>query len=140
MKQRFSKNGKVLHPLSAATKAYNQFFYREESHYMVPHVFHKIMDQDEVTILCYLMNLRNVIETVAELQPGGWFYCTSSKFELDLGYERTTVWRILKRLEKKKFIQTETRGNPGKRFVRIRRKKIREACEKVYNLDDDVSK
>lgn len=122
--------------LSPKSARYQKQFLRgggAETFIMIPLSLYRIMSRDEVQVLVFLWNLRNVLEMAGELAPKGWFYCTAKRLESALGMNRQVQHRILKKLQDRGFIKTERRGGArGRRFVIVRRKKVLRAVDRYW--------
>lgn len=122
---RVNRIGKPLRKLSEQSQLYHDFFFdHAEAYLMVPALFYKLMTPNEVHILAYLWNLRNILEMSNQLETGGWFYCTSMRLETAMGFSRQVQHRIIRKLIGRGFLKTQRRGIPSKRWVRLNRKRI----------------
>lgn len=83
--------------------------------FMFPKSFLKFLDLDEAVALSFLINLnrRN------DYKITDWFYCKVVKMEKEICFNEKKQGRVLNKLKKRNLIETERRGIPSKRWVRL---------------------
>lgn len=90
--------------------------------------FVRAMPDEEAIVLGYLISEADYHCAHKETE---WFFCTYEKMEKELNKDDHKQTRIFNRLKEKQLIETTRRGNPAKRWIRIRFDKIHKLIESL---------
>jgi len=106
--------------------------------FQFPKQFLCIMSDTEAILLSYLISHARGCR--AAERHDHWFYCKKSRILRDLFIPLRKQQRLFASLISRGFIATKWQGQPAKRWIKIRSKKLYLAVEKVYemaNLPDE---
>jgi hypothetical protein len=105
--------------------------YASGSWFMFRRDFLASMGATEALFLSYLINHARTVG--AEEKYNGWFYCPMGRIVRDLFlYGPVHQSRIMKQLITKGFVETEKRGMPPVRWIRIDYEAIRNKIDNDY--------
>lgn len=117
--------------IQVTLKTHQEYAYnREVNMIMYPNYF--IFNQDYIDItptfqsaivLQRLVGISKLLRKVSR-EFNGWFFYTVEMFEKDLRMKQNAQSRILSRLEEEKLIETERRGMPPTRCIKVNFKVI----------------
>lgn len=82
-------------------------------------VLSSLRDLEQAAVLHYLIDVENVLVERADIEEGGWFFCTVDRIEDQICVKRQRQKRILRLLAERGLIEIDYRGIPRRRYARI---------------------
>ena len=92
-----------------------------------PFDFARITTANVALLLAFLCN-HSRLHAESVTNSDGWFFCRVSTLQHRLGWDRQKQWREIDRLQTLGYLEAETRGQPSKRYLRLKWAAIRRDC------------